>query len=169
MILPINGSEMKFWLRDRLRTRGRGTIDSFATLARRGQAVETISTQVGRFYAGRVENQRFRVWRDYFNKGSRNLRIAGRRSRVNDWDGAGEMWLKETNSHKRKAAGRACYNMAIYAEINGDLYGALEWAQKAYTDYRIGAAKDYARLLRRRIQRWENNQMRKELDEQDGN
>ena len=156
----------EFWLRDRLTQNGRGTIDSFATLARRGQMVTQISTQVGRFYAGRVENQRFRVWRNYFKAGSRNLKIAHRRALVGDWDGAADLWQKETENPKRKVAGRACHNMAIYAEINGDLYGALEWAQKAYADYRCGEAEDYARTLRRRIQRWEENQVRKEMDEQ---
>lgn len=156
----------EFWLRDRLTSTGRGTIDSFATLAKRGQAVTQISTQVGRFYAGRVENQAFRVWRNYFKNGSRNLKIARRRSEVGDWDGAAELWLKDTESPKRKVAGRACHNMAIYAEINGDLYGALEWAQKAYADYRCKESEDYARILRRRIQRWEENQARKEFDEQ---
>jgi len=158
----------EFWLRDRIVSTGSGInpVKAASTLMKRGQAVRQLSRQIGQFYAGRVEDQRFRVWRDYFNKGSRNLKIAKRRSEVGDWDGAAELWKKDTESSKPKVAGRACYNMAIYAEINGDLYGALEWAQKAYTDYNNKEARDYANILRRRIQRWEQNTKRKEQDEQ---
>lgn len=156
----------EFWVRDRLVTTGSGINPAKAAgaLMKRGQAVKQISTQVGRFYAGRFRDQRFRVWRNYFDKGSPRLRMAGRRADVNDWDGAGELWLKETESPKRKVAGRACHNMAIYAEINGDVYGALEWATKAYADYRIKESENYARILRDRVRRWENNQQRKEMD-----
>lgn len=159
----------EFWLQDRIQSRGSGInpVKAASTLMKRGQAVRQISTQVGRFYAGRVENQRFRVWRNYFKSGSRKLRMARRRSEVGDWDGAAELWQEETKSSKRKVAGRACHNMAIYAEINGDLYGALEWAQKAFGDYGCREARDYANILRRRILRWEENQRRQEMDNQD--
>ena len=150
----------EIFLRDNLSSTGRGInpVKAASVLMNREQSVKQISTQVGRFYAGRLLSKNFRVWRNYYNKGSRNLKIANRRAEVNDWDGAGELWLKETESNKRKVAGRACHNMAIYAEINGDLYGALEWAQKAYSDYNNKEAKDYARLLKNRVNRWEEIQ-----------
>lgn len=156
----------EFFIRDNLSSTGRGINPAKAAsvLLGREQAVKQISTQVGQFYSGRLLSRNFRVWRNYYNKGSRNLKIANRRAEVNDWDGAGEMWLKETESHKRKVAGRACHNMAIYAEINGDLYGALEWAQKAYSDYKNREAQDYARILQNRINRWEQNQRLQEQD-----
>lgn len=156
----------EIFLRDVLTSTGRGInpVKAASVLMNREQAVKQISTQVGQFYAGRLLSKNFRVWRNYYNKGSRNLKIANRRAEVNDWDGAGEMWLKETESHKRKVAGRACHNMAIYAEINGDLYGALEWAQKAYSDYNNKEAKDYARLLKNRINRWEQIQRLQDQD-----
>ena len=156
----------EYYLRDQIVSKGSGInpVKAASTLMKRGQAVRQVSTQVGRFYAGRVEDQRFRVWREYYNKGSRNLKMAKRRSEVGDWDGAAELWEKDTHSSKRKVAGRACYNMAIYAEINGDVYGALDWAQKAYTDYNIKFAKDYAQTLRNRVRRWEENQRKKEID-----
>jgi Family of unknown function (DUF6340) len=158
----------EFWLRDRISSSGSGInpVKALGTLMKRGQAVKQISTQVGRFYAGRVENQRFRVWRNYFKSGSRKLKIGKRRAEVGDWDGAAEMWLEETKNPKRKVAGRACHNMAIYAEVNGDIYGALDWAQKAYADYGNKEARDYAITLRNRVRRWEENQRRKDIDEQ---
>jgi hypothetical protein len=147
----------QFIINDALSSTGTGInpVIAAAALINRGQAVKQISTEVGRFYAGRIQPQSFRVWRDYFNKGSRNLKIAKRRSEVNDWKGAAELWEKDTKSTKRKVAGRASYNMAIYSEIDGDIYKALEWAQKAYSDYRIKQGLVYADILRDRIARRE--------------
>ena len=50
-----------------------------------------------------------------------------------------------------KVAGRACYNMGIINEINGDVDAALGWAQKAYEDYNIKLALRYSRILENRI------------------
>jgi len=147
----------EIWLTDRLVSQGSGInpVKAAATLMNRGQAVKQISTQVGRMYAGRIEPQFFRVWRDYYNKGNSTLRMANRRAEAGDWDGAAELWERDMSSPKRKIAGRALYNMAIYNEINGDVYKALELAQKAWGDYRIRPARDYANILRNRIARIE--------------
>ncbi len=130
---------------------------ALSTLLQREQYVKQLSSDIGHWYAGRLIGQVFRVSRDYFTKGSSNLKIARRRSQVGDWDGAAELWLKDTESHKRKVAGRACYNMAISEEINGDVYKAYEWAQKSYTDYKIKEGLHYSKILRNRIRRLEKS------------
>jgi hypothetical protein len=56
----------------------------------------------------------------------------------------------ETLNPKMKIAGRACYNMAIISEIDGDIDTAISWAQKAYSDYRIKPGLRYARILENR-------------------
>jgi hypothetical protein len=40
--------------------------------------------------------------------------------------------------------------MAIINEINGDLDGAIQWAQKAYENYNIRLALQYVNILRNR-------------------
>jgi hypothetical protein len=151
----------EIYLTDRLVSNGSGInpVAAAATLLNREQAVKQISTRIGESYAHRIEPQLFRVWRNYYNKGSQNLRIAKRRSEVGDWDGAAEMWQKDLDSPKRKVAGRATYNMAIYKEIVGDIDGALELAQKAYSDYRIKEGQIYANILRDRIARREREKV----------
>ena len=145
----------EFRWNDQLTSHGSGInpVAAASTLLNRGQAVRQVSTNIGRYYAGRIEYQRFRVWRNYYTKGSPNLKIARRRSDVGNWDGAAELWQKDLDSPKRKVAGRSTYNMAIYHEINGDLEKALEMAQKSYSDYRIKEGLVFANILRDRIAR----------------
>lgn len=148
----------EYYLTDKLISTGSGINPAAALTAilNRGQNVQQISANIGKQYAGRLYPQFLRVWRNFFNKGSKNLKTATRLAEVGDWDAAGHLWKTELNSTKRKVAGRAHYNMAIYKEIKGDLYGALEMAQKAYTQYRIKEALNYANILRQRITLIEN-------------
>ena len=46
---------------------------------------------------------------------------------------------------------RACYNMAIISEINGDVNGAIQWARKAYEVYRTPFALEYVNILQQRL------------------
>ncbi len=123
-----------------------------SALAGRIEAVKEVGTQAGQAYASRILPYWIRVSRDYFVRGDQNFIIATRRARAGNWDGAAALWKEETKNTARKIAGRACYNMAIIAEINGDLDGAIMWAQKSYEDYRIGLALDYLNILQYRKQ-----------------
>jgi hypothetical protein len=60
------------------------------------------------------------------------------------------LWAKETDNSNGKIAGRACYNMAIINEINGDLDGAIKWAQKSYENYDNHLALKYVKILNNR-------------------
>jgi hypothetical protein len=134
-----------------------------AALMGRKEAVKQCSYTGGQSYAYRILPYSIRVRREYYVRGTDNFKIAKRRAQTGNWDGAAELWEKETNNSKRKVAGRAHYNMAIINEINGNLQLALEWAQKAYTDYRIKLALDYVRILEGRIVREE--QLRQQMEE----
>jgi hypothetical protein len=90
------------------------------------------------------------VSRDYFVRGSQNFKIARRKAESGNWDGAAALWKEETMSSKRKAAGRACYNMAIISEINGNLDEAMQWAQKSYEEYNNRLGLRYVRILESR-------------------
>ena len=114
----------------------------------RKEAVLDISNKIGHNYALRIFPYRIRVSRDYYVKGTNNFEIAMRRAQAGDWDGAAELWEKEVNNPDGKIAGRACYNMAIINEINGNLDKAIEWATKSYTDYNDKIALKYIRILK---------------------
>jgi len=116
----------------------------------RKKAVTRGSSKIGSTYALYVLPQRTRVTRDYFVRGSEKLGIGKRRAQTGDWDGAAELWREEVSNPKREIAGRACYNMAIINEINGDLDSAIEWASKSYSEYGVELGLTYLQILRRR-------------------
>jgi len=131
--------------------RGINPVKAAEAITGRKEAVLQISNNLGHDYALRTYPFKIRVLRDYYVRGTNNFEIAKRRAQTGDWNGAAELWEVETNNPKRKIAGRACYNMAIISEINGDLNAAANWASKAYTDYKDKNALRYLRIIENRM------------------
>jgi hypothetical protein len=132
------------------RSHGINPLAAAQALTGRKEAVRQVSGRSGQNYALRILPFTLRVQRDYFVKGSNNFKIAKRKAQLGKWDEAGVLWEKETANQKNKVAGRACYNMGIINEINGNVDAALQWAQKAYEDYNIKLAREYCRILNNR-------------------
>ena len=132
---------------------GINPVNAVKAVMGRKEAVLQVSNNIGHRYALRILPYRLRVSRHYYVRGTNNFKIAKRRAQTNDWDGAAELWNDEVGNSKRKVAGRACYNMAIINEINGELNNAIEWASKSYTDYKNRKALSYLRVLENRIRR----------------
>ncbi|MBL0019081.1 MAG: hypothetical protein IPP17_22320 [Bacteroidetes bacterium] len=61
------------------------------------------------------------------------------------------MWERATNDEKTKIKGRALYNLALAAEMDGDLVGASELAKDAYRKYDNRKAMTYRNILEQRI------------------
>lgn len=154
----------EFAISDAITFNGKGInpVVAAGALIGRKDAVKQVSNRVGQAYAMRIIPFWIRVTRDYYVKGSSNFKIAKRRARTGNWDGAAELWKKEIDHPKRKVAGRAHYNMAIINEINGDLEAAIDWAQKAYEDYNNKLALTYVRILKNRRAR--NAQLENQLE-----
>lgn len=120
-------------------------------LLQRKEYVKQTANFGGRVYSDRIVQHWYRVYRDYFVRaGNANFKIAKRRAIVGNWDGAAELWQNEVNNPKQKTAGRACFNMAIINEINGNIDDAIRWAQKSYEDYNVRLAHEYVRILKQR-------------------
>jgi hypothetical protein len=116
----------------------------------RKEAVKQAGNQAGQAYAYRILPYSMRVSRYYYVRGDGSFKIATRMARTGNWDGAAKIWQQATTSSSRKVAGRACYNMAIISEINGDLNAAIQWAQKAYENYSNRLALSYVNVLKNR-------------------
>ncbi len=125
------------------------TANAEAILGRK-EAVKKLANQMGYQYGDRVRPYWTKVTRDYYVKGTSNFKIAKRKAQTGNWNDAAVLWEKETKNRKNKIAGRACYNMAIINEINGNLDAAIQWAQKAYEDYNNKLALRYVNQLKNR-------------------
>lgn len=125
------------------------TLAASALISRK-EAVRQVGSNAGEAYAYSVIPEWIRVSREYYVRGNDQFKIARRKAEAGNWDGAGEIWKKQTGANKSKVAGRACYNMAIISEINGDIDQAISWAQKSYEDYNIRQALRYVRVLQDR-------------------
>lgn len=135
-------------------SRSFGYTGSIATaaisFAKRKEAVKSASNDAGHAYGLRLLPYNMRVTRDYYVKGTSNFKAAMRKAQNGKWDEAGALWEKETTNSDGDIAGRACYNMAIINEINGNLPEAISWAEKAYEDHGNKLGRDYARILKNR-------------------
>lgn len=131
--------------------KGSNPVAAVEALTGRKDAIREVSRNAGNAYAMRILPYRLRVTRDYFVKGTSNFEIAKRKAQTGKWDEAGKLWEIEVNNPNMKIAGRACYNMAIINEINGQLDAAIDWAQKAFEEYNIKRALDYMRVLENRM------------------
>lgn len=130
--------------------RGINPVAAANALLGRKEAVKQVALKNGEEYAQSILSYWIRVNRDYYVKGSPNMKMAKRRAQTGNWDGAAELWLKDTTHPKFKTAGRAHYNMAIINEINGNLDEAIRWAQKSYEDYGNKLALNYVNILKNR-------------------
>lgn len=130
--------------------RGINPMKAVEAVARRNETVIEYSKNMGNAYGLRLSPVRFRVNRDYFVRGTDNFEVAKRRAQTGDWMGAAQLWEKEVENPKSKIAGRACYNMAIINEINGDLKSAMDWASRSYTDHKNKEALKYLKVLQYR-------------------
>jgi len=135
--------------------KGVNPLVAVAGLGKRKDAIKEVSNMAGHGYALRLIPFELRVMRDYFVKGNYNFKIAKRKAQTGKWDEAGLLWEKETTNPKPEIAGRACHNMGIINEINGDVDAALSWAQKAYEDYNIRKSLEYTRILENRLMKRE--------------
>ena len=133
-----------------LNGRGINPMNAFETIKSRKDVVLSIAKDIGANYASQIMPYRIRVNRDYYVKGTPNFEIAKRRAQAGQWDSAAELWLLETKNRDPKIAGRACYNMGIINEINGNLEAAIEWTTKSYTDYGDKIALRYLNVLKNR-------------------
>jgi tetratricopeptide (TPR) repeat protein len=142
----------EYVITENVTTAGKGVnpAKAAAAITGRKEAVNQISNNIGQSYAESILPYKIRVKREYYVKGNDNFEIAKRRAQTGNWNGAAEIWEKETENPDPKIAGRAFYNMAIINEINGNLDEAIEWARKSYEDFGTKLALEYLNILKNR-------------------
>jgi len=78
------------------------------------------------------------------------FKYAKRYVKSKQWKTAADTWLPLTNSSDKKIAARACHNMALAEEMQGNLTEAIKWAQKAYVNHGLKRSRAYLNELNKR-------------------
>lgn len=121
-----------------------------AKLPSKERAAKEAAYVAGQAYALRISPMFVWVSRDYFTKGSADMKMATMRAKSNDWSGAAEIWKKLAEaSADPKVRKRATYNMALAAEMEGNLDLAIVWAKKA-RDFGMKKAINRINILEQR-------------------
>lgn len=109
----------------------------------------------GQHYGMRIAPVYVNVSRSFYHKAKGfkpGMKEASRHVRAGSWDKAATIWQAVVNQSgdNHKAAGRAQYNMAVAAEMQGDLEKALELAQTAWGKYGNKQARNYIQTIKNR-------------------
>lgn len=130
------------------------------------QAIRNLPSQVsvtrevarigGQSYAMRIAPVYVNVSRSYYGKAKgfkTQMKEAARYAKANNWELAATVWKliaeRDAQNHE-SAAGRAAYNMAVAAEVRGNLEVALEWAEKSWTQFGNKKARGYIQTIKMR-------------------
>ena len=142
---------------DYLKNEGSGDTERSAVsnLPSQVSVTRKVAFLVGQEYGMRIAPVYVQVRRQYYHKAKgypTQMEQATRFAQAGNWDRAAEIWKKmeAVARDNPKAAGRAAYNMAVVAEVKGNLDLALEWAEKSWTQYGNKKARSYIDILRQR-------------------
>jgi Family of unknown function (DUF6340) len=115
-----------------------------------------VAFNVGIEYGARIAPLYVNISRSYFAKAKGHktlMKQAARHFENRNMEQATNMWKKviaQAGKTNKKAAGRAAYNMAVAAEVSGNLELALDWAQKAWSEYGNKKAREYVHVIKQR-------------------
>lgn len=136
-------------------TKAKG-IDPIAALRAIGSRKDSLMSKgklVGNSFGERLKPYERQIIRDYFVKGTDNLVKAGEIMASGDIDSAAVLWRQEADHSNKKIKGRACHNMAVGMELEGNLTAAHEWAIKANQNLNDKASRIYLKELEDRLDR----------------
>lgn len=112
---------------------------------------QSSSTPAVELYAKRILMHWEWVNRNYFKKGNYQMVAAYHCLDSSNWIGASELWKLAAGDSLSdpKNAGNACYNLALYYEIHGDIKTSLDWI---YRSTRLGnqLAVYYGKFIKER-------------------
>eukprot|EP00747_Dinoflagellata_sp_TGD_P180019 gnl/TRDRNA2_/TRDRNA2_31786_c0_seq1.p1 gnl/TRDRNA2_/TRDRNA2_31786_c0~~gnl/TRDRNA2_/TRDRNA2_31786_c0_seq1.p1 ORF type:complete len:348 (-),score=13.61 gnl/TRDRNA2_/TRDRNA2_31786_c0_seq1:48-1013(-) len=128
---------------------------ALAQLINKGDANRYLSENLGSNYAFKIAPMAISIRRSFKGKAKKapDLERGARQADVGNWAEAAKIWEYGLRQNPRdKEAGYLAYNIGLAHEVQGDLDKALEWAQKSYTQYGFKDGRNYASILRNRIQ-----------------
>lgn len=127
--------------------KGVSSIDALQAIDHRKEMLLEQSKNAGSSYAQRMQPQKLEIQRDYYVNGSKNLNLAADKIQEGAYDEATALWEEEVTNLKSKISGRACYNLAVINEFNGNIDDAMHWATKSFDLFKQDATLDYITAL----------------------
>ena len=136
------------------------TIDWFADGETAFSAVDELPTaidaigqaayNIGMRYGERISPTWQETHRFFYSSGGIEMRKAAEMVHSGDWHGAAVLWRKLAYGEHQKTAARACFNMALFCEMEDELIPALDWAVKSYIIKQDELTMEYIDLLKQR-------------------
>ncbi len=138
--------------------------EALKNLPNKRNAINAAGVFAGSQYGVRISPTWVHASRIYYVKGKKEngFKTAKLHVKAGNWDKAKIIWENLSKSADQKIAGRACYNMALAYEMEGELAEALVWAKKAFTSYNLKQARYYANILTVRIT--EQDKLKEQLE-----
>jgi hypothetical protein len=130
-----------------------GTINPLNILTdvmRKREYYGALGFSIGRRIGASMTPSWFWADRVYFKKGSREIRMSRNLIRRGHWDLAERQLTPALSHHKRRARGRAMFNMALVYEGQGHLSKAIEMAERSAFETNTRPAYKYINTLIRR-------------------
>ncbi len=109
-------------------------------------AIENGQTLSGYISPGWQEQER-----NYFVTNNAEADRAITYVKSNYWKDAEKIWMKFSTSTSSGLRSMIEYNLALAAEMNGDLKAAIQWAEKSFKSKYSKLAEEYIKLLNRRL------------------
>jgi len=122
-------------------------------LPNKRRAINESGSFAGIMLANRISPNWRQESRAYFVKGHDELKKAKKEVQFNNWDAAIVIWKRLAAGADPEVAGKACFNLALASEMEGNLDLAIIWIEKSMKEFHIKKARQYASTL---YQRQEN-------------
>ncbi|MFK7812602.1 MAG: DUF6340 family protein [Maribacter sp.] len=130
--------------------KGLNSVDALQAIDKRRETLIEQSKTSGSSYAQRMQPTKLDVKRDYFVIGTKNFELADDKIQDGAYQEAAALWEEEIANPKPRISSRACFNLAVMNEYNGNLDAAMNWATKSYSLHKEDATLDYITALEQR-------------------
>ena len=87
---------------------------------------------LGKSFGTKIIPSWMEVDRIYYRSNNINMLKAEKTALAGDWLGAAEIWNNETKNKNPKIAAKACFNMALACEMEGQIDIAIDWLVTSY-------------------------------------
>ena len=119
--------------------------DAMAAVRSAGGVQLDLAAEVGAAYGRRIAPHDTEAMRSLYRTGDERLRDAIDHVKANDWAGAADLWTDIVKKGSDRDEAKARHNLAVYAEVTGDLARAVSLARKA--DVELDRARTHTYLL----------------------